>query len=207
MPKSEVSKRVYSPRMFNRVKVTCPSCLKRYEEVGEKCQHCGFDAPRAAQQFAFDPPVMERFMGDTAVIAQADEKLIGDVGAAVDGLIKKFPQLGLYFCPAELNESVSVSEFGFWMMNACPLQQGQDERDRAWSLLLLMDVKRGLLSLTPGYAIEAFIDDSAWEAALQSMAEHLAAGDYRAALLGFVKDAGQLLRESSKNVSIKVKSK
>lgn len=207
MSQSSNRKKVYPARMFKRAKIVCPSCLKRYEETGEKCQHCGFEAPRAAQQFAFEPPLMERFMGNTAVIAQADDKLIGDVGAAVDGLIKKFPQLGLYFCPVELNESVSVSEFGFWMMNACPFQQGQDESDRAWSLLVLMDLKRGLLSLTPGYAIEAFIDDSAWEGALQSMAEHLAAGDYRAALLGFVKDAGQLLRDSSKNVSIKVKSK
>lgn len=146
-------------------------------------------------------------MDKAGIIAQADEKLIEDVGAAVDDLIKKFSQLELYFCALELGESVNISEFGFWMMNACPLQQGQDERSRAWSILLLMDVKRGLISLTPGYAIEAFIDDSAWEGALQAMAGHLAAGDYRAALLGFVEDAGQLLRDSAKNVNEKINRK
>ena len=207
MPESSASKKVYSARQFNRVTIVCPSCLKRFKEAEEKCPSCAFDAQRSVQQFAMAAPVMERFMDQAGLFAQDDEKLKADLDAAVDALGKQFPQLGWYFCTLEPDELLSLPEYGFWMMNACLLQDGQDERERAWSLLLLMDVKRGVLSLTPGYAIEAFIDDLEWEKALKVMAEHLSVGDYRAALLGFVRDAGELLRASAQQVNEKIKRK
>lgn len=137
----------------------------------------------------------------------ADEKLLDDLSRAVDKLISRFPQLGMYFCTVEMDDPTNLAEFGFWMMNACRLQEGQVENDRAWSILLLIDVKRGLLSVTPGYAIEAFVEDSGWEDALKGISEDLAAGDYRSALLDYVKNAELLLRESAKNVNRKVSRK
>lgn len=193
--------------MFNRATVVCPSCLKRFNEAEDKCPSCGYDAGRCVQQFDMTAPVLERFMDGAGLFALADEKLQGDLDAALDALGKQFPQLGLYFCTLDQEEPVSLTEYGFWMMNSCLLQQGQDESERAWSLLLLLDVKRGLLSLTPGYAIEAFIDDPEWEQALKTMAQHLSAGDYRAALLGFVKDAQELLRVSAQQVNEQIKRK
>ena len=92
-------------------------------------------------------------------------------------------------------------------MNACQLQEGQVENDRAWSILLLIDVKRGLVSLTPGYAIEAFIEDSSWENTLRKISEDLAAGDFCSALLDYVKSAEQLLREPAADVNKKVSHK
>lgn len=136
-----------------------------------------------------------------------DEKLRADIYDAVGDLVNRFPQLGFYFCFLELNDPVRLSEFGFWMMNVCKLQEGQVERDRAWSMLILVDVKRGLVSLTPGYALEAFIEDSKWEEALCGISESLAAEDYRGATLGFLKRAGQLLCQSAAEVSRKVSRK
>ncbi len=190
--------------MFNRVTVVCPSCLQRFKKSEAQCQRCGFDALRTVQQFPFTPPVMERFIDNAGI---ADEKLINEINSAVDKLNVRFPQVGMYFCTVELDDPISLPEFGFWMMNACRLQEGQVEKDRAWSILLLIDVKRGIISLTPGYAIEAFIEDSEWEDSLRKVSEDLAADDYRSALLDYVKSAEQLLRESAANVNKKVNHK
>ncbi|MEJ6572880.1 MAG: hypothetical protein QNL39_12930 [Akkermansiaceae bacterium] len=89
---------------------------------------------------------MERIIDNAGI---ADEKLIKDINSAVDKFNVRFPQVGMYFCSVELDDPISLPEFGFWMMNACQLQQGQVEKDRAWSILLLIDVERGLVSLTP----------------------------------------------------------
>lgn len=190
--------------MFNRATFVCPSCLQRFKETDDQCQRCGFDAFRTVQQFPFTPPVMERFIDNAGI---ADEKLLNDINSAVNKLNVRFPQVGMYFCTVELDDPISLPEFGFWMMNACRLQEGQVEKDRAWSILLLIDVKRGMISLTPGYAIEAFIEDSGWEEALRRISEDLAADDYRSALLDYVKSAEQLLRESAVNVNKHVSHK
>lgn len=190
--------------MFYRATVVCPSCLQHFKESDDQCRSCGFDAYRVVQQFPFTPPVMERFMDHAGVV---DQKLTRDINAAVDRLRVRFPQVELYFCTVELDDPVSLPEFGFWMMNACRLQEGQVESDRAWSILLLIDVKRGIVSLTPGYAIEAFIEDSGWEDALRNMSEDLAADDYSSALLYYVKSAERLLRQSANNVNKKISHK
>ena len=192
----------YPARIFNRATVVCPSCLQRFEEPERQCQRCGFDAYRVVSQFPFDPPVMELMMDNVGI---ADDKLRSGLASAVDKVVRKFPQIGFYFCFVEMDDPVKLSEFGFWLMNASLLQEGQVENDRAWSLLLLIDVKRGLVSFTPGYAIEAFIEDSKWEESIRQISEDLAAGDYRSALLNYVKNAELLLQQSAKDVRKKVK--
>ena len=190
--------------MFNRATVVCPSCLQRFKNADTQCQRCGFDAHRTVQQFPYTPPVLERIIDNAGI---ADEKLIKEINSAVDKFNVRFPQVGMYFCTVELDDPISLPEFGFWMMNACQLQEGQVEKDRAWSILLLIDVKRGLVSLTPGYAIEAFMEDSGWENILRKISEDLAAEDFRSALLDYVKGAEQLLRESAANVNKKLSRK
>jgi len=194
----------YPARIFNRATVVCPSCLQRFKESERQCQRCGFDAYRVVEQFTFKPPVMELMMDHAGI---TDDELCTDLASAVDKLVRKFPQVGFYFCFVEMDDPVKLSEFGFWLMNASPLQEGQVEKDRAWSLLLLIDVKRGLVSFTPGYAIEAFIEDSRWEESIHQISEDLASGDYRSALLKYVKNAELLLQQSAKDVSKKVKLK
>ncbi|MBT8043463.1 MAG: TPM domain-containing protein [Verrucomicrobiae bacterium] len=193
----------FPARMFDRATVVCPSCLQRFKQAEDHCERCGFDAYKTVKSFPFKPPVMERFMDHAGVL---DERLVYDLNDAADKFSVRFPQVGLYFCTIEMDDPVSLSEFGFWMMNACQLQEGQKEEDRAWSILLLIDVRRGILSLTPGYAIEAFIEDSSWENALQLISPDLATGDYRAALSKYVKHAEALLRDSAERVKKKVRS-
>lgn len=133
------------------------------------------------------------------------ERLRSDVTAASDALARRFPQVGLYFCLVNLDQDVRLSEFGFWMMNACQLQQGQTESDRAWSILLLVDVKTGMVTVTPGYAIEAFMEDSGWENLLKDISPQLHSEDYREALLGYVQGAETLLWQAAQKVKNTIK--
>ena len=195
-------RKIYPARIFKRASVVCPSCLQRFKDAHEQCPRCGFDALRAVEQFAFTPPVMERVMDQVGVI---DDGLKKEIDAAVLKVQKRFPQVDFHFCIAELDDPIKLPELGFWMMNACLLRDGQVESDRAWSMLVLIDVKRGLVSITPGYAIEAFFEDSGWENILRELSEDLAAGDYRAAIIYFLKSAECLLLEAALQVKQKIR--
>ena len=183
--------------MFKRATVVCPSCLIRFKEHADQCPNCQFDAHRSVEQFRFEPPVMQRWMDNAKVL---DTSVRQEIDQIFDRLTKQFPQVNLSVCTVELDDPTNLSEFGFWMMNACRLEDGQTSEQRAWTILLLIDVKRGLLSLTPGYAIEAFMDDAEWQEALKMMVPDMIARDYRLSLKGFVKDAIQLLRKSAQDV-------
>lgn len=186
--------------MFFRATVVCPSCLQRFRETADTCQRCGFDAHRAVRQFPYTPPVLVPVI-DNAGALSPDWR--PELDAALARLSRRFPQVGFHICTVELDDPVKLPEFGFWMMNACRLEPHQQEPDRAWAMLLLLDVKRGLVSLTPGYALEAFIEDSAWEDALRQVSSPLAEGDLRKALLGFFRQAEKLLVAAGKQAGRK----
>ncbi|BDS05821.1 hypothetical protein NT6N_08610 [Oceaniferula spumae] len=204
MPESRTKRKRYPARIFYRAMVVCPSCLQRFKEQAEQCPRCGFDAHATVRQFPYTPPVLDRFMDHANV---TDEAIRADVIAASDQLVRRFPQLGMYFCMVNLEDDVNLPEFGFWMMNACRLQHGQTEEERAWSILLLVDVRRGLVAVTPGYAIEAFMEDSGWEKLLTDIAPQLQTGDYREALLGYINGAEELLWQASDKVRNTIKLK
>ena len=192
----------YPARIFYRATVVCPSCLQRFRETADACQRCGFDAYRVVQQFPYTAPVLERVIDNAGVM---DASWRPELDRAVDRLSTRFPQVGFYFCTVMLDDPVKLPEFGFWMMNACRLEQGQQELDRAWSILLLLDVKRGLVSITPGYAIEAFIEDSAWEDALRQISQPLIESNYQKAFLDFMRHAERLLVQAGKQAFRKMK--
>jgi len=194
----------YPARIFCRATVVCPSCLARFKEKADQCPRCGFDAHSTVKQFTYTPPVLECFMDHAGV---TDEKTRTAVIGASDRITTRFPQLKLNFCLVKLGQGVKLPEFGFWMMNACRLQQGQTESDRAWSVLLLVDVERGIVSVTPGYAIEAFMEDSGWERLLTNISPQLDSGDYREALLGYVQGVEVLLSQESQKVRNVIKLK
>lgn len=204
MSEAKLKQKRYPARIFCRATVVCPSCLQRFKEQREQCPRCGFDAHAAVRRFPYTPPVLDRFMDHAGV---TDEKLRADVTAAADVLARRFPQIGFYFCLVNLEQSASLSEFGFWMMNACRLQQGQTETDRAWSILLLVDVEGGTVSVTPGYAVEAFMEDSGWEGLLKEISPQLQRGDYREALLGYLQGAESLLWQAALKVKNTIKIK
>ena len=201
---TQEKKRVYPARIFHRATVVCPSCRVRFKEDSEQCPNCKFDAHRAVEQFPFQPPVMQRWMDNAKVL---DEIAKQEIDYLINRLVKQFPQVSLSICTVELDDSIDLPEFGFWMMNACPLKEGQQAKDRAWRILLLVDVKREMISLTPGYSVEAFMNDADWQDALKMMIPDMIAGDYRASLSGFVKDAIELFRKSAQDVIVKLSQK
>ncbi|MFK7910745.1 MAG: TPM domain-containing protein [Akkermansiaceae bacterium] len=176
--------------------------MQRFREVSDACQRCGFDAYRVVQQFNFTAPVLEQVIDNAGVISSSWRS---ELDSAFAKLRRRFPQVGFHICTVELDDPIKLPEFGFWMMNACRLEPHQQESDRAWSMLVLVDVKRGLVSLTPGYALEAFIEDSAWEDSLRQISLTLAEGDYRKGLLGFLTHAERLLLAAGKEAIRKEK--
>ncbi len=202
MADSPEKRKQYAARKFYRATVVCPSCLQRFRETADTCQRCGFDAHRVVQQFNYAAPVLEQVIDNAGVITPDWQPELDQAIARVE---RRFPQVGFYFCTVNLDDPVKLPEFGFWMMNACQLEPHQQEQDRAWSMLVLLDVNRGLISLTPGYALEAFIEDSAWEDALRQISSDLAAREYKQALLDLMHHAERLLVTAGIEAMRKVK--
>ncbi|MGB0775210.1 MAG: TPM domain-containing protein [Akkermansiaceae bacterium] len=188
--------------MFYRATVTCPSCFKKSRDASERCSACGFDALQAVQKFQFTPPTLDCVIDSAGLL---DEKTIERITLTAQTLKAKFPQFGFYFCLVDMGNTVNLSEFAFWMMNACRLQDGQTEMDRAWSVLLVIDSVSGQVALTPGYAAEAFIEDSGWEAAIRDISPLLREAQYGDAILNYLTHAEKLLHTAALFVKGKLK--
>ena len=67
-------------------------------------------------------------MDKAGIIAQADEKFNRGCGCRRRCSYQdNFPSWDCISVRLSWVSQLNISEFGFWMMNACPLQQGQDE--------------------------------------------------------------------------------
>ncbi len=56
-----------------------------------------------------------------------DEKDKRKIMAAVARFNRRFPQVRWRICGAALGGQVSLPLFGFWLVNACPLMEGETE--------------------------------------------------------------------------------
>lgn len=88
--------------------------------------------------------------------------------------------------------------FGFWLLNACPLHEKETSEERAWTVLLLIDVASGRAAAVPGYAAESCINDDDWQKALSSMGHRWESGNTADAVVEFFKSSRSHLDESWK---------
>ena len=64
-----------------------------------------------------------------------------------------------------------------------------------------------MVTATPGYAIEAFVEDSGLEKLLKEISPQLRAEDYREALLGYIQGVEALLGQAAQKVKNTIKTK
>lgn len=155
----------------------------------DACLICGFDLPACAEQFRFDPPSLEFLMDPTGRVPRDQWE---SLHARRDALVTRFPQLDFSFCLVALKDGQDVAEFGFWLFNSAP---GAGE-SRAWRILVAVDLRVGEVALTPGYAIEPFLDPAGWTEALGMLAGHGADERWADGIEEFLDRAGRLLEKA-----------
>ena len=148
-------------------RVVCPSCRRECAGLEQTCPHCGYTGSACVAKFPFAAPKLEPVLDTAAVL---DEKARQSIARAIAGIQNEFPQVGVWICLVNLDARIQTAEFGFWMMNACPVEVSEDAIRRLHGALLLVDAANRRLALTLGYRLEQLLTPKALDHDLDALA-------------------------------------
>lgn len=188
------SRKVYRAKNFALSVMSCPSCHLTLQEAVEKCPRCDYTGQVSMARFPFAAPALERFIDPEQFLSEGDR---GRINRSLNTLSKKFPQVRLCFCILNLSEGVDLREFGFWLLNASPVNGPEEAKMRPWTILIIVDDLNGNISVTPGYAIEPFLSDQAWNLLMRKERQFFFARDYVTAFLKLIEGTKEILREGA----------
>jgi hypothetical protein len=175
--------REYSPKRFAIGSISCPACKGRLERDAKWCPSCSFTGSKTLEMFGDDPPPLLPLLDVAEVWDEKDKRKIM---AAMARFNRRFPQIRLRICGAALGGRVSLPLFGFWLVNACPLLEGETAEERGWTVLLLVDSETWSTSVTTGYRAEAWLSDDMWDKALAGTKKPFSRGHRALAVCNFL---------------------
>lgn len=108
-----------------------------------------------------------------------------------------FPQIHWCLLSVKLPAHADMRLFSFWFFNVSPVAVDEDPEQRAWTILLTMDVANQQLGITPGYYIEPFLADDEWEKHLLILRTAWGKADVIAGYRAFFSELKQLLIRAS----------
>ncbi len=177
----------------------CPACGAQIYPAAWKCPACDFTVNDARTMFPGPPPPL-------LPVLDAAELLSADALAAIDderqAMRRRFPQFRWRVCTVRLEPGTSLPEFGFWLLNQCPLDASESAEDRAWTVLLLVDATSRQAAAVTGYAAEAFISDRDWTRILTAMAEPWHSGDTPTAIRTYFRAVRSQLERARKRIGV-----
>lgn len=158
----EERQKVYAAKRFARGAMVCPSCQYTLSESAEACPKCRFSGQVSVEKFPFPAPPL-------GPVLDPNNYLSGEEKAAVTKKVlkmqKRFPQVRFLNCLVPLGDDVNLREFGFWLLNAGQVKEGDSAK--SFAILLLIDPKAKTISVTVGYGMEVIVTDSEWVKACQ----------------------------------------
>jgi hypothetical protein len=185
--------REYSARRFAVSAVFCPACRGKLERESPWCPACGFTGSKTLDMFGDNPPPLLPLLDVADIWSAKDERLIK---AAVARFNRRFPQIRWRICGVALGPGASLPLFGFWLLNASPLAEGETSGDRSWTVLLLVDAVTRRASVTAGYRAEVWLSDDAWEKALAESGSALSRGAPGLAISRFLETSRALFEKA-----------
>jgi hypothetical protein len=191
--------REYSYKRFAISSVFCPACFVKLDRDANWCPTCGFTGSKSLDIFGDSPPPLMPFLDVADIWNEKDQQKIK---AAVNRFGKRFPQIRWRICAVALGREISMPLFGFWLMNVCPLMDGESAEDREWTVLLLVEANALRASVTTGYRAEVWLSDEMWDKALAETTDHFRRGNPGLAVAEFLKSS-QVLFEKAWNRSRK----
>lgn len=197
-------RKVYRAKSFAMSVMACPGCHVSLADPVDQCPRCGYTGHDSMTRFSFPAPSMSRFIDPAGHFLESDRARIGK---GLGELAKKFPQARICFCVIDLAEETDPREFGFWLMNASPVDGPEEAEMRPWTILLVIDDINGRASVTPGYAIEPFLDDQSWQALIRRERQHFFGRDYVNAALKFIEGATEILMDGANRADKNMKKK
>lgn len=178
----------------------CPACGGPVKADSNWCPGCHFTGGDTVAMFPDQPPPFLPIL-DAAGIFKPHQ--IRKIEAERDSLCRRFPQFHWRICAVSLPPETRLSVFGFWLINACPLDENETPEARAATILLIINADSGQAAVIPGYAAESCLSDDAWKDVLADMAGPWRAGDPAEAVVRFFKSTRSRLELAWKNHGIR----
>jgi len=148
--------------------MVCPSCLFRLQESVNWCPACHFTGADTISQFPLPLPPLQMVF-DAADLWSDSEN--DKIRSRLEKLQKRFPQIQWSLYSMDAGDVPNLRLFGFWLLNASPLAEGETEEQRAWTILVVFNGASGKVALVPGYGVEPWVPDHEWQRALSEMSE------------------------------------
>jgi hypothetical protein len=166
--------------------ITCPACGGPLKPDSKWCPACEFTGSHTLDLYPDDPPPLLPVLDAVGLLNESD---IRKIGSARESLRRRFPQFHWRICLVNLPADASLPVFGFWLLNACPMHDGESVEDRAWTILLLIDDASGEAAVIPGYGAEPFVSDDEWKSVLAPMSAPWRAGKPADAIVCYFREA------------------
>ena len=134
--KGDRKQKVYAAKRFAKGAMVCPSCQYVLEEAVSKCPKCAFSGEIAIQKFPFPAPPLKAVVDPNNLLTKTETATIFKT---VQKLQKQLPQVRFLNCIVPLGKEVNLREFGFWLLNAGQMKEGEEAK--AFAILFLIDPK------------------------------------------------------------------
>ena len=155
--------------------MNCPSCHRPVDHEAENCYSCGYSCDRAKLQFGSKQVVLNQIHDAADCLRVRESRLISDV---FDHLEVHFPQLIFAVYLGELNETISISELGFWLLNHAEIEDSDVSNSNDRGILLLIDVERMRAGISLGYHSELLLSEEDCHRALMASRPFLINGEF-----------------------------
>ena len=193
-------KKVYAAKRFARGAMVCPSCQYVLEGSVEKCGKCGFSGQVAVEKFPFAAPPLGPVVDPSNFLSKEEVTL---VTKKVAKLQKRLPQVRFLNCLVALGDEVNLREFGFWLLNAGQMKEGEGAKN--FAVLLLIEPKERTISVTVGYGLDPLVMDTDWVKICEQSRDLFYRQKYGEGIEMFLNGAFDLLAERALELRKEVK--
>ena len=176
----------------------CPRCVQKIHPGATSCPHCGFAMEHADEAFGTEDIKLKKFSDVAGVFRMKDREPMRKV---LEDFETKFPQLFVSIYLSAFEDLNSLRQYGFWMLNRTNYVDVDSQRPNATGILILVDVNAKSASITYGYALMPYLNESSTFEALSAGHPMFLQGDYRGALKAVIQKLESLLIKGWRRVS------
>ena len=175
--------------------MNCPRCVQRIHRAADSCPHCGFTLADADRAFG-DEEVHLRSLTDAAGLLRRGER--AKVELAMEKFSRRFPQLFVAVYTGSLGEVANIRQFGFWLLNRAAFEDVPVEKPNEAGILLTIDPESKAASITFGYLLDPYLDESDTFQCLSRAHAHWLEGKYANGMVRLIGHLEEVLKKRSK---------
>ncbi len=175
----------------------CPHCSYAVSYDIALCQNCGYDLDDARERFGSRCFTFRRLIHPREFFTKEERNGLTE---ALLRLEQQFPEVifGAFF--VSLGDEVELSEFAFWMLNHCNLEDGEIRSPENCAFLIL-DTHSRAVCFALGYTLERIIPAADLHSALRDGEMYFCESDFAGGTQRVLRKFGKLLGKRARSGS------